>query len=99
MQHLSRYDYILMLRAIWEKPVIHYQVVDIPVDLLRFLGDAKLQVVKRRSGRKSLSADIIQKKRKLFNVYFDGADGKCQIRRLAVDNCQLLRSWDYQFTD
>jgi phage terminase large subunit-like protein len=50
MRHLSRYDYILMLRAIWERPVIHYQLVDISVNLLRLIQNAHLQVIQRRAG-------------------------------------------------
>jgi len=33
MAHLSRYDVILMLRAVWEHPLIHYQILEIPIDL------------------------------------------------------------------
>jgi len=34
MEHLSRYDLILMLRAIWTLPIVRYQLVEIPVELL-----------------------------------------------------------------
>lgn len=98
MLHLARYDYILMLRAIWERPVIHYQVVDIPIALLRLIEGAELEIVGRRDGRRSFGADIYQEGRKIFRVMFDGADGKCSIRRLPVSECQLLRTWDLQIS-
>lgn len=99
IQHLSRYDYILMLRAIWEIPVIHYQLVEIPVKLLRRIEGVELIPVGRHSGRKSLGGDVYHQDRKIFHVHFDGADGKCQIRGLAISDCQLLFPWDLQIRD
>ena len=32
LAHLSRYDVILMLRAIWRLPLIHYQLLEIPIE-------------------------------------------------------------------
>lgn len=99
MQHLCCYEYILMLRAVWERPVIHYQLVDIPVELLRLIEGAQLEVVGRRTGRQSLGADIYHEERKVFRVHFDGSDGKCSIRGLPVAECQLLRVWGLQIAD
>jgi len=99
LQHLSRYDYILMLRAIWERPVIHYQLVDIPVKLLKFMKKANLEVVGDRKGRKSLGAEVNRKDKKVFYITFDGSDGKCSIRGLAVTDCQILHTWDVQIAD
>lgn len=99
LQHLSRYDYILMLRAFWEMPVIHYQVLDIPVNLLRLIEGADLIAVGKLTDRQSLGADVYRAGRKVFHVHFDGSDGKCQIRGLAVADCQLLFAWDIQISD
>ena len=35
VDHLERYDLILMLRAIWQLPIIKYQLLEIPIELLR----------------------------------------------------------------
>jgi len=99
LKHLNRYDYILMLRAIWQEPVILYQLVDIPVDLLKLIKNVELSVVKRRPGRQSLGGDIYQEGRKIFHVHFDGSDGKCQIRRLSVSDCNLLFAWPLDLSD
>ena len=99
LQHLSRYDYILMLRAVWEKPVIHYQLLDIPVDLLRLIEIAHLIPVGKLTERQSLGADVYHGDTKVFHVHFDGSDGKCQISRLAVEDCELLMVWDIQTED
>jgi hypothetical protein len=50
--HLTKYDLILMLRAVWKDPLIRYQLVDIPVALLRLIENADLQPVGRRKGGK-----------------------------------------------
>jgi hypothetical protein len=96
VQHLSRYDHILMLRSIWPdgQDSIRYQLVDIPVDLLRRIGNAGLFQVGRRIQRKSLGADIDEHGIRMFHVHFDGSDGKCQVRNLLVSRCDLLRSWE-----
>jgi hypothetical protein len=99
LDHLSRYDYILMLRAIWERPVIHYQLVDIPVALLRMVEGVQLVTVERRKGKQSLAADIFDEDKKVFRVMFDAADGKCTIRNLQISQCQLLHTWDLQIAD
>jgi hypothetical protein len=94
IEHLSRYDIILMLRAVWKLPLIHYQLLEIPVEDLRLIETAKLEEVGRRKGRRSLGADIILNDQVLFHVHFDGSDGKCQVRNLKVSNCVLLQEWD-----
>lgn len=94
MDHLSRYDVILMLRAIWGRDRMSYQLVDIPVDLLQLLGASSPQPVGRRSGRRSLGADVMRNEEIAFHVHFDGSDGKCQIRNLRLADCTLLMRWE-----
>ena len=99
LHHLNRYDYLLMLRAIWQEPVIHYQLVDIPLGLLKLIETVELNAVQRRSGRQSLGGDIYHQGQKVLHVHFDGSDGKCQLRRLSVSDCNLLFSWDLHLSD
>jgi hypothetical protein len=75
IEHLSRYDIILMLRAIWEPQTMRYQLVDIPVELLRLLSECRPQPVGRRLTRRSLGADVVREGVTLFRVHFDGSDG------------------------
>lgn len=99
LSHLDRYDLILMLRAVWKDPLIHYQLVDIPVPLLKLIEHAELRPVGRRKGRQSLGADVHRAQDVVFHVHFDGSDGKCQIRGLRLGFCRLLRDWDFKFRD
>jgi hypothetical protein len=94
LDHLTRYDHILMLRAIWREGGIHYQLLEVPIPLLQLLTNTTVQPVGRRKGRQSMAADVYFKDQKVFRVHFDGADGKCQIHRLPVRECLLLREWD-----
>ena len=92
--HLSRYNRMIMLRSIWSPELIHYQVVDIPLALLRLIRHAELKPVGRRQGRRSLGADIRVGEEVVFHVHFDGSDGKCQVRNLLLSRCRVLLEWD-----
>jgi len=94
LEHLDRYDYMLMLRAVWNKSAIHYQLVDIPLSVLRMISRSTVVPVGQRKGRQSLGADVFDGEEKVFHVHFDGADGKCQIRALVLRRCTLLLEWD-----
>lgn len=94
--HLTRYAHILILRAIWRTETIHYQLLDVPLEVLRLIKGAALIEVGNRPGRRSLAADITEEGKVLFRIHFDGADGKCQIRKLPVGKCKMLLEWDQQ---
>lgn len=94
LEHLGRYDIILMLRAIWEPQTMRYQLVDIPVDLLRLMANCSPAPLAKRLTRRSLGADITRDGEILFRVHFDGSDGKCQIRKLRIQDCKLLLEWE-----
>ena len=87
--HLSRYDVILMLRAIWGKELLRYQLIDIPIEILLRIGDCAPYPIGRRTGRQSLGADVKLPDGKFaFRVHFDGSDGKCSVRGLPVALCE-----------
>lgn len=99
LSHLSRYDGILMLRALWSETIIDYQLVDIPTELLKKIRDCEALPVGRRTGRRSLGFDVLENDETIFHVHFDGADGKCQVRNLRIDRCLLLLEWQQQITE
>ncbi len=94
--HLSRYDGILMLRAIWSGSKIDYQLLDVPIKLLMKIRDCEALPVGHRKGRQSLGFDVLQRGQTLFHIHFDGADGKCQVRNLRVDCCIMLAQWQQE---
>ena len=87
VKHIARHDRMLMLRAIWGSLAFRYQLVEVPLPLLRKIRAAKFAEVGTRAGRKSLGADVFEGDKKLFRVHFDGADGKCQIHQLSLEHC------------
>lgn len=99
LSHLSRYDMILMLRAIWDRPLIHYQLLEIATATLSLLSGADIQPVGRRAGRGSLGADVFHGEDKIFHIHFDASDGKCQIRGLDIQNCVMLLEWDVAISE
>ncbi|HEV2969752.1 MAG TPA: hypothetical protein VGY55_07165 [Pirellulales bacterium] len=99
LAHLSRYEGILMLRAIWGQTNIDYQLVDVPISLLQKIRQCEALPVGRRKGRQSLGFDVHNRNEILFHVHFDGADGKCQVRNLRVDRCIMLMEWQQEVRD
>ena len=101
LNHLSRYDYMLMLRAIWHHDIIHYQIVEIYLTILKSIAQISVLPVGRRAGRQSMAADVdvYDQSQRMFRVHFDGADGKCQIHKLPISLCQLLLEWDQSITE
>jgi hypothetical protein len=98
LSHLDRYHFILMLRAIWRTHVFHYQLLDVPLRILRQLSTLTVIPVGKRRGRTSLGAPLMDEHGRAFRVHFDGADGKCQIHDLRVNLCQMLAEWDHPYT-
>jgi hypothetical protein len=94
LKHLDRYDHILMLRAVWGAHAISYQLLDIPLSVLRLVSDLTVVPVGKRKGRQSLGIDVIEDGKRVFHIHFDGADGKCQIRGLTLGRCKLLLEWN-----
>jgi hypothetical protein len=99
LSHLTRYDGILMLRALWGDGLLDYQLVDIPIRLLELMRNCTAVDVGRRAGRRSLGFDVVERDTVLFHVHFDGADGKCQIRGLRIDQCLMIAEWQQPLVD
>ena len=97
IDHLSKYDIILMLRSIWNLPLIHYQLLEIPIEILRLIEMAEFELVgppRTDDRRQSLKAAVQRGDDHMFTAFFDASDGKCTIRRLNVGDCAMLDQWD-----
>lgn len=97
LEHLDRYDALLLLRAIRLKgesgTTIDYQLIEIPLEHLKKMKGCTVAPVGKRKGRTSLAVDVTEAGEVLFRVHFDGADGKCQIRNLKRSACVTLDTW------
>lgn len=94
MEHLARYDIILMFRAIWNPGSVRYQLVDIPVDTLKRIDKVVVEAVGNRRGRRSLGANVVRDGERIFRVHFDASDGKCSIHNLGINHCAILEEWE-----
>ena len=96
LEHLSRYDRMLMLRAIWgqEQAFFRYQFVEVPLSLLRLISTVTLALVGKARERRSLAGNVRDNEGVAFRVSFDGADGKCVISGLPIMRCSVLRQWE-----
>jgi hypothetical protein len=83
-----------MFRAVWQSDAIRFQLVDTPVETLRLIEDVSVRSVGRRVGRQSLAADVIRTNERVFRLHFDASDGKCSIRNLGIQHCNVLEEWD-----
>ena len=61
---------------------------------LRLIRGVTLQPGGSRKGRQSLGADVQWQGEKVFRVHFDASDGKCSVRGLGLQHCELLGEWD-----
>lgn len=96
LHHLAQYEEMLMLRAVWlSPPAFRYQLLSIPLSLMRLIATVELAEVGRRAGRRSIGGNVLVDGKIAYHVHFDGADGKCQIRNLAVNRCDVLKEWDH----
>jgi hypothetical protein len=96
--HINRHDRMLMVRTIWQEASFDYQLIEIPLDLLKRMATADFSEVGNRRGRRSIGADVMEGSERLFRVHFDGSDGKCQIHGFPVDRCRMLRKWSQPFS-
>jgi hypothetical protein len=84
-----------MMRAVWGTSKFSYQAIEIPLELLRRIIHIVVEFSGKRKGRQSLSGFVVEGEDQVFQIRFDGADGKCQIKNLRLDRCLLLAEWEH----
>lgn len=99
LAHLNRYDRILILRALEKAPDWEYELVEIPKELLQRAGTGKIRIDRdskqrgAKPGRCELRDD---KKRLLFELYFDGGtERKLQVKKLKKSECRVHARWTF----
>ncbi|MBF0507678.1 MAG: hypothetical protein HQK57_01975 [Deltaproteobacteria bacterium] len=102
LSHLNNYERILSLRAIRKAPNWKYELVEIPVELLRASAHGKLEMRLNSSQRpmpgycyvKDVSGNDI------YQLYFDGGtERKLQIKNLLKEYCIVHATWEFEITD
>jgi type II restriction enzyme len=98
LTHLQNYDRILILRSLSKKPDWHYELVEIPIELLREAENGELE----------MKTDSIQypkpgycyvkgpDKELKYQLYFDGgSERKLQIKKLDKKFCRVHCEWKF----
>ncbi len=92
--HLSQYDRILILRVReMPKGQLLYEIVEIPIDLLRRIGGLTEVSFSPRTTQGGSSAKIVVEGQPAFTLRLDGSDGKITITGLPISMCIRHVSW------
>lgn len=98
LEHLNRYDRILTLRAISKTPNWHYELVEIPKDLMEQARDGELEMklASKQHPKPGYCHVRDHAGQPLFHLYFDaGAERKLQVKALLKSACILHAEWSF----
>lgn len=98
LEHLSRYDRILTLRAICKSPDWHYELVEIPKAVLERsrLGNLEMKRESKQSPKPGYCRVKDDAGESLFELYFDGGtERKLQIKALRKSACIVHAEWKF----
>jgi hypothetical protein len=97
--HMSSYDRIFTLRLISRAPRWHYELVEIPKELLmeaRF-GEFEMMFNSKQFPKPGYCRVFDKSGQKLFELYFDGGgERKLQIKHLLKDVCIVHAEWIFE---
>lgn len=98
LNHLKKYKRILMLRTLEKSPRWRYELVEIPISLLRTAKDGELEMkLNSKQFPKPGYCHVPQKAGdKKFQLYFDGGgERKLQIKNLSKELCAVHATWEF----
>jgi type II restriction enzyme len=98
LEHLQRYDRIFSLRAIGKAPNWHYELIEIPKQLLEQAGTGRLEMrmKSRQSSYPGYCHVTAVDGSTLYKLYFDaGSERKLQVKALRKSACVLHAEWNF----
>ena len=98
LEHLQRYDRIFTLRALGKTPNWHYELVEIPKQLLVLAKDGELEM--KLNSRQNPKPGYCHVRNPdgtlLFQLYFDaGSERKLQVKALRKSECIVHAEWQF----
>lgn len=94
LSHLDEYERIIVFRAFdVEGPAVEYELIEIPVELLRKMENLTHDCFSKRTKNGSSSAKVSLGGKVAFQLSFDGSVEKVTIRSLLVEYCRKHASW------
>ncbi len=96
--HLNEYDRILILRALTRSPEWYYELVEIPMKLMRLAqnGELEIKVDSKQFPKPGYYHVYSENMDKLYDLYFDaGSERKLQIKNLVKSHCIVHATWRF----
>lgn len=96
-EHMTRYERIFTLRRLKDKTDEHYELVEIPKDLLNRATTGSLRIVtKSRQNPKPGYCTVSDAQGVAFQLYFDGGtERKLQVKDLRKNLCIVHATWKF----
>ncbi|MEM8638344.1 MAG: restriction endonuclease [Cyanobacteria bacterium P01_G01_bin.54] len=98
LRHLENYERILILRAIQKAPTWKYELVEIPIDVLKLAleGELEMKIESKQFPKPGYCYVRDQQKKRVFDLYFDGgSERKLQIKNLDKRYCHVHAKWEF----
>lgn len=100
LAHLGKYERMIILRAYRNLPSVDYDLLELPLDLLRRVGDLEASAYGPRGAKSGgCSTEITIDGQRAFTLVLDGSVEKVTIRDLLVRRCIIHASWRVRLSD
>ena len=98
LDHLANYEKIFTLRALQKAPHWKYELVEIPVSILKLAkrGELEMRLDSTQFPKPGYCHVRDKHGNTILNLYFDGgSERKLQIRSLDKEHCKVHATWDF----
>ncbi len=98
LSHMESYKKILSLRAIQKAPHWKYELVEIPISILKLAdgGELEMKLDSKQFPKPGYCYVRNERGDIIYSLYFDGGgERKLQIKNLSKDYCQVHAEWEF----
>ncbi len=98
LNHVENYEKILSLRAIKKAPNWQYELVEIPISVLKLASSSELEmkVNSRQFPKPGYCYVRNEQGQNIFSLSFDGGgERKLQVKNLRKEYCQVHAKWEF----
>ena len=98
LNHMKSYEKIFSLRAVRKAPNWKYELVEIPINILKLAngGELEMKIGSKQSPKPGYCYVRNEHGQTIFSLYFDGGgERKLQIKNLSKDYCRVHAEWEF----
>lgn len=102
LEHLRGYDRVFVLRALSKKPDWHYELVEIPMEVLQAAATGKLEMRLDSAQYPKPGYCYVHSSsgEEMYRLYFDaGSERKLQVKDLRKEYCIIHADWRFSVTE